>query len=129
MNNYLIKYAGTILATITAFFSPIFTLLVATGLLILADLVTGIFAALKRGETFNSKKLGKSVGKCTWYYLAILLGHLMETVFVLGIPIASITAGIIATVEFTSNLENLKVITGIDFTQVIQNIINKNRGL
>lgn len=108
--------------------APISGLFVATGVLVFADLITGAYASLKKGEAFTSKKLGMTVTKCTWYYLAIVLGHVME-VFTPGIPIGRITAGVIAAVEFKSNLENLQIITGIDFTQVLQDIINKNRGV
>lgn len=129
MTHFIKKHAELILAALVAFFTPIFGLLVATGVMVLADLITGVSASIKLGEAFTSKKLSKSITKCTWYYLAIILGHVMETVFVEGIPIAKITAGIVATVEFKSNLENLKIITGIDFTKVLQNIINKERGV
>lgn len=126
---FIKKYFQTILAASAGFIMPIYSLFLATGFLVIMDLISGIYAARKRGEIFSSKKLGKTVTKMIWYYMAILLGYVMQVEFIDDIPVAKITAGIIASVEFTSNLENIHWITGIDFTRVIRDFINKDRGL
>ena len=126
---FLKKYWDTILASLVSFLLPIFNLLLATGVLVFADLITGIFAAKKRGETIDSKKMGKSITKCVFYYMAIILGHVMEVAFINDLPIAKMTAGIIAAVEFKSNMENISAITGINFSKIIQEKMDSKRGL
>jgi len=126
---FLEKYGQAIVASLIGFFTPIFSLLMATGTLLLADMITGMYAAKKRGEQIESKKLGRSITKCIFYYLAIILGHVMEVVFINDLPIAKITAGIIATVEFKSNMENIAAITGIDFWKALRDKVDSKRGL
>ena len=127
--NFFKKHFSDIAASLMGFLVPVFNLLLATGVLVFADLLTGICAAKKRGEKIESKKLGKSITKCVFYYLAIILGHVMEVVFLNDLPIAKITAGIIATVEFKSNMENIGAITGIDFIKAIKNKLDSKRGI
>ena len=126
---YFKKYGEAVLASLMGFLVPIFSLLMATGILLFADLITGICAAKKKGEKIESKKMGRSITKCIFYYMAILLGHVMEVVFVNDLPIAKITAGIIATVEFKSNMENISVLTGLDFSKIIREKLDSKRGL
>ncbi len=129
MTTFFKKHWDTILSALIGFFIPIFNLLLATGILILADMITGIYAAKKRGEKIESKKMGRSITKCIFYYLAIILGHIMEVVFVQDLPIAKITAGIISTVEFKSNMENIAAITGIDLWKLLKEKMDSKRGL
>jgi hypothetical protein len=49
-----------------------------------------------------------------FYCLAIILSRVMEVSFISWLPIAQLTAGYIAVVEFKSNMENIAEITGID---------------
>ena len=49
-----------------------------------------------------------------FYGIAIILSRVMEVAFIDWLPIAQLTAGYIALVEFKSNLENIAEITGVD---------------
>lgn len=106
------------------FFSPILAILFTTGALVLTDLFTGVFAAKKRGETIDSKKMSMSISKIIFYFVAIILSRLMEIVFFPFIPIANITAGYIGLVEFKSNFENIATITGVDIWKALRNKIH-----
>ena len=107
------------IAYLIFFFSPIIAILIATGVLVFTDLFTGIFAANKRGEVIDSKKMARSISKIIFYFTAIILSRMMEIVFFPQIPIANITSGYIAFVEFKSNIENISSITGLDIWKAL----------
>jgi hypothetical protein len=106
-----------------AVFAPIKALLLVTGIMIFADLVTGILAARKKGEAINSAGLRRTISKVFIYNAAIMLGFLAETYLLEGfIPISKIAAGLIGTVEITSVFENLNVLNG---SNVFKSLIDK----
>jgi phage-related holin len=113
------KYFAILIAYLIFFFSPIVAILIATGVLVFTDLFTGVFAAARRGEKVDSKKMARSVSKIIFYFTAIILSRMMETVFFPSIPIASITSGYIALIEFKSNIENISSITGLDIWKAL----------
>lgn len=96
------------------FFTPIWASLLGIGVLIFADVLTGMKAARKRGERIHSRKMSTTVNKMIFYALAIILSRVMEVSFIPWLPVAQLTAGYIAVVEFKSNMENIAEITGID---------------
>jgi DNA integrity scanning protein DisA with diadenylate cyclase activity len=96
------------------FFAPIWAALVGIGVLIFADVLTGTKAAHKRGERIHSRKMSTTINKMIFYAIAILLARVMEVSFINWLPIAQLTAGYIAVVEFKSNMENIAEITGVD---------------
>lgn len=96
------------------FFAPITAALAGLGVLIFADVITGCKAAKVRGEEIRSNRMARTVSKIIFYSIAIILSRVMEVVFIDFIPVAQITAGYIAIVEFKSNIENIGSITGVD---------------
>ena len=96
------------------FFTPITWALVGIGVLVFADVFTGIRAAKKRGERIHSRTMGRTISKMIFYTLAILLARVMELVFIPWLPVAQLTSGYIALVEFKSNMENIGTITDTD---------------
>ena len=96
------------------FFAPISAALIGIGVLIFADVITGVKAASKRGESIHSRKLSVTVNKMIFYAIAIILARVMEVSFIPWLPIAQLTAGYIAVVEFKSNIENIGEITNTD---------------
>ena len=118
------KYLILLIPYLTFFFTPILLILFTTGFLVATDLVTGVFAARKRGEAIDSKKMARSISKIIFYFIGIILSRLMEIAFFPQIPVANITAGYICLVEFQSNLENIRTITGLNLGQAIIDKIN-----
>lgn len=118
---------ATAISTV-AIFAPAKALILVTGLLIFADLFTGMLAARKRGEKIKSAALRRTVTKCFVYESAILLGFLVESVMLQGfIPVSKIAAGLISIVELKSILENLDVINGSPvFTALIKKLGSVN---
>lgn len=84
-------------------------------ILVLVDLLTGIWASSKRGDTFKSATLRKTVNKTIGYLTFIVLSLLVEPYAPDAIPLVKIVTGFIVWTEFQSIvMENLSVITGID---------------
>jgi hypothetical protein len=109
MKDYIM---GLVVSTV-AVFAPIKAVLIVTGLLIFADLITGVLAARKKGEQITSAGLRRTVTKIAIYNTAIMLGFLSETYMLDGIiPVSKIASGLIAVVELSSLYENLNVLHG-----------------
>ena len=99
---------------IVFFFSPITAAIIGLLVLIFFDVITGCRAAQLRGEEIRSNRLSRTVSKIIFYSIAIILSRVMEVSFIDWIPVAKLTAGYIAVVEFKSNMENIASITGVD---------------
>jgi hypothetical protein len=113
MKDVLIKYAQPLLLSALAVIAPIKATLITVGIVICVDFITGLWAARKRGETFNSAAARRTISKAVIYQTAVLTGFLIET-FLMGgsIPITSIVSGLIGSVEALSIYENLNTISG-----------------
>jgi Bacteriophage holin family len=116
MKEWLDKLALASLAAL----APIKMVMITVGILIMADLVTGIWAALKRGEKVSSAAMRRTVSKMFIYQLAVICGFMLETYILDGIvPVAKIVAGVIGMVEFKSILENSNHIVGGDLFKIV----------
>jgi FtsH-binding integral membrane protein len=107
------KHASAYLLGALAVFAPIRQMLVAMVFIVMADLVTGLWAAARRGERIRSDKLRATVVKLAVYLLALCIGFVAE-VYLLDrvIPVAKMIAGLAGAVELKSVLENLDSISG-----------------
>jgi Bacteriophage holin family len=116
MKNVLINLA---LATLLVFV-PIKASLVAVGVLTFLDLVLGVCAARKRGESITSSGLKKTVVKLLAYETTVMLGFLVEQ-YLTGdlMPVVKILGGMIGITELKSVLENLEELTGIPLLQLL----------
>lgn len=116
MKEYTIK-GLIVLASILA---PIKALLISCGTLILADMITGILAAKKRGEKISSAEMRRSLTKMLVYQIAIISGFILEKYMLEDLlPVSKIVAGVIGMVEFKSILENTSVMAGQDILSLV----------
>lgn len=124
----LFSVLKTFALAVLAVFAPIKMVVISAFVLILTDLIFGIWAAHKRGEQITSAWMGRTVTKMLVYQVAILTGFLLETYLIGGsIPVSKLVAGVIGMVEFKSILENANDITGTDiFKQIISKLGSKN---
>ncbi len=124
MKEFLIKLG----LSVAAVFVPIKSMMIVVGILVLADLITGILAARKRGEKITSAGLRRSVVKGMIFQAAVMLGFLTEKYLMDGtIPISKIVAGLVGATELTSILENLDTINGSPiFKSLVQKLSSKN---
>lgn len=106
------KYLLAIAVYLLSYFSPAFPLMLAIGFFIVADFITGMIAAKKRGEILTSKKMRPTITKGIGYMIAILVAHVFQKNFLSGIEVLKIVSGLIAFIEVKSLDENFKDITG-----------------
>lgn len=115
-----------------AVLAPIHSMLIVVGIVIFADLFTGIVAARKREERITSAGLRRTISKIFIYQFAIIIGFLIETYLMSGvIPISKIVAALIGITEARSIYENLQIITGNDiFKKVVEKLgsVNDKKG-
>jgi len=118
----------TFALSLLAVFAPIQALLLTVGALIVADTITGIIAAYRRGEEIRSSGLSRAVVKLFVYQMTIMTGFLMETYLLqdLGLPIVKLLGGVIGIVEFKSLIENVESITKIDLLKIKKLLGSKN---
>ncbi len=111
-----------------AIFAPIQASVFAVGALIFADLIIGVLAARKRGESITSAGLRRTITKMFAYESALILGFVVEKYLAADvIPIAKLVAGMIGVTELKSVFENLDVISGNSiFKSLIQKLGSKN---
>lgn len=114
------EWLQKILLASVAALAPIQAIMLSVGFLIFADLITGIWAALKRGEKVSSAAMRRTVSKMVIYQLAVIGAFVLETHLMGGLlPVTKIVAGVIGLVEFKSMLENSSAIVGGDVFKLI----------
>lgn len=108
--------------------APAKALLISVGILIIADLVTGVWAALKRKEEIKSSALRRTISKLVVYQIAVISGFLVETYMLENIfPVSKVVASVIGLVELKSILENANSILGMDlFKSVVARLGSEN---
>lgn len=99
--------------SVLAVFAPIKTVIITTGVLVVADLITGLLAARKQKIPITSSGLKQTVGKFFLYEVALLLAFITE-VYLLGnfLPASKLVAALIGVTELKSVLENLDILHG-----------------
>jgi hypothetical protein len=109
-----------------AVFLPIKELMLTIGFLVSADLVVGIWKAIKIGQRIRSRRMSDTVTKLLLYQLAIMSGFLIET-FIISelIPITKLIATVVAIIEFKSIVESIEAVTGKDLWSKIKTIIGR----
>jgi phage-related holin len=109
------KYLSAAAISLLGLFAPVKGMLLAALVLCVADLITGVLAAMKRKEPITSSKLRRSVVKLFVYELAIIASFIAQH-WLTGdaFPLVSWAAGMVGLVELKSVLENLNTISGTD---------------
>lgn len=115
--------------SVWAVLAPVHTVMLVTGVLIFADLVTGVIAAVKRKELISSSGLRRTVTKIFVYQAAIVLSFLSEHYLLSdALPLVKLAAGAIALVEMKSIIESLNEINGENvFKNLIATLGSKNQ--
>ena len=109
-----------------AVFLPIKELMLTIGFLVGADLVVGVWKAIKTGQRIRSRRMSDTVTKLLLYQLAIMSGFLIET-FIISelIPVTKLIATVVAIIEFKSIIESIETVTGKDLWSKIKTIIGR----
>lgn len=121
MDLFLSKVLNYFIAFALGLILPIHTSMLCVAVLVFTDAFTGIVAALKRGEKFESKKLKQTVVKIFLYEIVIVIAHMIELHIFGGLfPLLNTCLSIISMVEFSSLVENLTKYTGNDVGRLIK---------
>ena len=107
------KYFFISISYLMIYFYPTVQFLLLVGFFIVADTITGVIAALKRGEEFSSKRFRDVISKFMVYGVAVLVAHVLQMQFFPEFPAMKIIAGLIAYTELMSIDENIYSITGV----------------
>lgn len=104
-------------------FAPAKDVMLAVLVLIIADLITGIWAASKRKEKITSAGLHRTLVKVVVYEAAIALGFIAQQYLLLdSVPVINIIGSYIGITQLTSAYENINEISG---KELLKEIINK----
>lgn len=99
---------------------PIHSLIGALGALVFADLITGMWKALKRKKKITSRGWRATIGKLAIYMVALCAAFALDTIVANEAPMTARAVALgIAITEAKSIFENFYVITGIDLLKVI----------
>ncbi len=117
------------LVALIAVFAPIKAMILTMLVLVIADLITGVWAAYKTGQPITSAKMRTTVSKLLIYLVAICVGFLVEVYLIDALlPVSKLIAGAIGMVELTSLLENANKILGTDlFKALISKLGSANK--
>lgn len=119
------SYIHTFLTVLLAALIPQTDIFITVGVLILCDLFSGIYKAIKVGESVNSRKMSHTIAKIIFYNLAIITGTLIEVYIMPLIPFTSLIASSIALIEFTSITENITKILGYDIFRKVKDYLKR----
>ena len=109
-----------------AVFLPIKELMLTIGFLVAADMVVGIWKALKLKQRIRSRRMSDTITKLLLYQIAIMSGFLIESFIIAElIPITKLVATVIAVIEFKSIIESIESVTGKDLWSKIKSIIGR----
>ena len=126
INSGNIAYA--VWSACVSFLAPVGWWLLACAYMVLADFITGCWAARKRGEMWSSAKFRESIYKCGSYMFVIICARVFESVlptWMESAELARLLAGAIVGIEFYSVLENFYKATGNRVFYVLTQITNK----
>lgn len=113
---HLVEFAAWIFIAL----SPIRSALLTIAALVVLDLITGVWAARKRGEAITSLGFRRTTVKVFVYMGALVLGFVVEKNLLAGaIPLTQIIGGWVGLTELKSNAENLHDVTGLDIWQAL----------
>lgn len=121
-------FLGKLALVIFAALAPIHAVIVSVGVLVVTDLITGVWAAIKRKEPISSAALRRTVSKMVIYQIAVISGFLVQQYLISDlVPVVKIVAGVIGLVELKSILENADKITGVSiFQEALKKLGSKN---
>jgi len=96
----------------TVFFLPTYQFIVVILILLIIDLITGIWKSLKQGNPITSKKFGETIKKIVLYNVGIISAYLVQHLIALeAVKLMWFLAVLISVKEFKSIIENIEVIT------------------
>lgn len=134
MKDLVSNWGLQIAAMAGAFLMPIYAYLFYVSLLVIADLISGVFKSYKSRkekisvwETLESRKLFASLAKWMLYILAIMIGQGATTIFAPEVDLPKIILAGIAFIEVKSIDENMKEVLGYSLLGKITKIFQRSK--
>ncbi|MCC8409926.1 phage holin family protein [Mucilaginibacter sp. UR6-1] len=126
--NGLWSFISKFLLWFLVFTTPIHQFLITIYVLLLVDLITGIYSKVViKKEPLTSKRLKDTTTKFIFYSFAVFIGLIVD-IAMLGdseLMLARIVAGYIMLTEFQSGIENISIITGTNLWVMIKDKVTE----
>lgn len=100
---------------IGAFLAPVHGVMIAVSVLVLLDFITGVLSSMKSKKKITSKGFQQTIYKTLAYQAVIVTALVLEKYLIPELPVIKVVSSLIAVTETKSLLENVEVLTGIDF--------------
>ena len=137
MSSIKTKLCG-LASIVLAFFMPIYGLLLAVGLVIVADTITGVYKAKKLKQKITSRRLSEIVSKMFLYQGVVVLFFFIDR-FILGefiqmfieIPLflTKVVSALLCFIEVKSIDENFEAITGQSLWSKLKDLLARTKEL
>jgi len=121
------NFAAKVMGMLLVFIAPIKSIMWAVGFLVIVDLITGIWAAKKRGEKITSNGLRNTASKTLAYLLLVFTSHVVQSILVPEIPLVKVVSALIGVTEVKSFFENIEHITGLDVWSEVLKKLHGNK--
>jgi hypothetical protein len=130
------KYLNYFFASIVLFFVPIYGLLIAVGVAILLDTITGVFKSIKLNgwRSIKSRKLSNVISKMVLYEICILLLFIIDyhilnkfviKTFNIKFMFTELCAIMLIFIELVSIKENIEASFNIDIWKLLKKTFNR----
>jgi len=123
------SFITTLFMAAVMFFLPIHNFINLVIALITIDLITGVWASMKKGEKFTASRMVKTVYKFILYALAIIAAYILQLIGNDGVGLPRIVALFVGSIELKSAYENIGRILGrdilVDLWQILKGKIEE----
>lgn len=124
---------GKIIATIihllsvfVTFIAPMQTYLYVTVFNVMVDFFIGLYKAVVYDKkSLSREKLIETLKSLIFFFMALMMGMVMETYLVPALPVLLTIAISINIFYFFRGLKNISIITGIDIVKNVKKLFNK----
>ena len=122
------QWTVNVTLSVLALFAPAQDLFLATGILIVADLITGIMAAHKLKQPITSAGLRRTISKMLIYNIAVGAAFLVQKYLMADlVPVSNVVSSAIGLTELKSIIENIdKIRGGSLFKEILSKLGSSN---
>lgn len=125
----VIKTVEALAASLIAIFAPIQATLMTAFCLVVADLITGVWVAIKQKQPIVSSGIKRTVLKLLVYEILICLSFLVDKYLTMDtIVVLNMVTSIIGITELKSVAENINIISGGSMLDGILKAISAAQG-
>lgn len=116
-------FAAAALGVFLSFMAPVWPFVLLAFVLVVGDFISGVKAAVHRGDKITSRGFFRSLQKFGLYFMVITIAEHMRVIFFPPVPLTQVVAFGICITEFLSLSENVETVTGVNIIRRIKKII------